>query len=90
MLLTLLGLLRADDLAKGLGLSKDRVRVLAAKLREHDAPELIDQRRGGQRDTRLTPELRAELIQQYVLNAATDADPDCPFRPSGTAHGPEN
>lgn len=75
MLLTLLegGLLGTDDVAKGLGLSRDRVRVLAAKLREHDAPELIDQRRGTQRDTRVTPEVRAELIQQYVLNAATDA-----------------
>ncbi len=75
MLLTFLegGLLGTDDVAKGLGLSRDRVRVLAAKLREHDAPELIDQRRGAQRDTRVTPEVRAELIQQYVLNAATDA-----------------
>ncbi len=74
ILLTFLegGLLRADDVAQGLGLSRDRVRVLGAKLREHDAPELVDQRRGAQRDTRVTPEVRAELIQQYVLNAATD------------------
>jgi biotin operon repressor len=75
ILLTLLegGLLSADDVAEGLGLSKDRVRALGAKLREHDASVLIDQRRGAQRETRVTPELRAELIQQYVLNVVTNA-----------------
>ncbi len=74
ILLTLLegGLLKSRDVAKGLGLSQDRVRVLAARLKEHDATVLIDQRKGAPRDTRVTPEVRAELIQQFVLNLVTN------------------
>jgi len=75
VLLTMLesGLLAADEVASALGLSTERVRQLRAKLIEGGVEALTDRRRGHQRDYMVTPEVKAELIQQYVLNLQTGA-----------------
>lgn len=75
VLLTLLesGLLPAKDVATGLELSTERVRQLRTELIERDVEGLIDQRQGRQRDYLVTPEVKAELVQQYVLNLQTGA-----------------
>ncbi len=75
VLLTMLDarLLGLEEVAAGIGLSTERVRKLKAKLLEGDLLALIDQRTGQQRDYRVTPEVKAEIIQQYVLNLQTSA-----------------
>lgn len=80
VLLTLVngGLLTPEEAAEGLGISEQRVRLLRRKLVEQDAPALIDQRRGTQGETRVTPEVRAELIQQFVFNVVTNARTSSP------------
>jgi hypothetical protein len=75
VLLTMAGskLLSVDEVADGLGLSAERVRKLKTKLAQDDVVEaLVDQRSGQQRDDRVTPEVKAELIQQYVVNLQTE------------------
>lgn len=75
VLLTMAGskLLSVDEVADGLGLSAERVRKLKTKLAQYDVVEaLVDQRSGQQRDYRVTPEVKAELIQQYVVNLQTE------------------
>jgi len=74
VLLTMLdaGVLGLEEVAAGIGLSSERTRKLKAKLLEDDLYALIDQRRGQQRDYRVTPEVKAEIIQQYVLNLQTN------------------
>jgi hypothetical protein len=66
------GLLGAGEVASGLGISTERVRQLRTRLHEGDAKELIDQRKGQQQDYRVSQEVKAEIIQQYVLNLQTD------------------
>jgi len=75
VLMTLLEakLLDIGEVAKAIGLSIERVRRLSKKLHRSDVSALIDQRRGQQQDYRLTPEVKAELIQQFVLNLQTNA-----------------
>ncbi len=75
VLLTMLesGLLPANEVAAALELSTERVRQLRVKLIENDVEALMDQRRGRQRDLLVTPDVKAEMIQQYVLNLQTDA-----------------
>jgi hypothetical protein len=66
-------LLSVDEVADGLGLSAERVRKLKTKLAQDDVvAALVDQRSGQQRDYRVTPEVKAELIQQYVVNLQTE------------------
>ena len=75
VLLTMAGskLLSVDEVADGLGLSAERVRKLKTKLAQDDVvAALVDQRSGQQRDYRVTPEVKAELIQQYVVNLQTE------------------
>lgn len=74
VLLTLLdsGLLSVGEVANGLGLSTERVRQLRKKLAEEDAKALIDQRQGQKQDYLVTPEVKAELIQEYVIKLLTD------------------
>ncbi len=75
VLLTMAGskLLSVDEVADGLGLSAERVRKLKTKLAQDDVVEaLVDQRSGQQWDYRVTPEVKAELIQQYVVNLQTE------------------
>ena len=70
VLLTLLhnGLLGASEVAEALELSTDRTDKLARALQRNDVEAILDHRRGQQKDWRFTPEVKAELIQQYVLD----------------------
>jgi transposase len=66
------GLLKVSEVAQGLGLSTERVRQLRKKLVEEDAKALIDQRQGQRQDYLVTPEVKAALIQEYVVKLLTD------------------
>lgn len=70
VLLTLLhnGLLNPPEVAEALGLSQDRTGKLARALQRNDVEAILDHRRGQQKDWLFTPEVKAELIQQYVLD----------------------
>lgn len=70
VLLTLLadGLLSYDKVAEALELSFDRIKKLKAKMCQDDVVSLIDQRKGQQKDYLVSAEVKAELIQQFVLN----------------------
>jgi len=74
VLLTFLnsGLLSAKDIAQTLRLSERHIRELSAKMHDQDAYALIDKRKGQLIDYRFTPEIKAELIQQFVAHAITD------------------
>ncbi len=74
VLLTFLdsGLLSVNDVAHGLGLSTERVRQLKKKLAEDDAKGLIDQRQGQKQDYLVIPEVKAELIQEFVVSLLTN------------------
>ena len=73
VLLTLLSnkILNLDDVAHALGLSTERTRKLKTALIKEDTPVLTDKRCGQQHDYRVTSQLKAELIQQFVLNIST-------------------
>ncbi len=67
-------LLSLDEVAKAVGLSAERVRKLKTKLAKKDVIEaLVDQRKGQQQDYRVTPEIKAELIQQYIVNLQSES-----------------
>ena len=73
LLLTLLnnGLLKRSEVATALNLSSDRTGKLATKLQQQDVDAILDQRRGQQQDYRFPPEVKAELIQQFVIDIVT-------------------
>ncbi len=73
VLLTFLeaNLLGIDQVADALNLSKVRVRSLRAVLQNEGVPGLMDQRK-GRREYRVTPGVKAEIIQQFMLNLATN------------------
>ena len=73
LLLTLLNsnLLKCSTVAEALNLSPDRTRKLARKLQQQDVDAISDQRRGQQQDYRFPPEVKAELIQQFVIDIVT-------------------
>ena len=62
------GLLTAADVAPWLGVTPTHTRNLARKLTQEDVTGLLDKRRGQQQEYRVTPEVKAELIQQFVLD----------------------
>jgi hypothetical protein len=70
VLLTLLndGNLTRLQVADALNLSADRVGKLAAALQQQDVTGILDQRQGQQQDYRFSPEVKAELIQQFVID----------------------
>lgn len=57
-----------QEVAQALDLSEDRTAKLARLLQERDVQSVIDQRQGQQQDYRVTPEIKSELIQQFVLD----------------------
>jgi len=65
-------LLSRREVANELQLSEDRVGKLAKKLVEHDIEGLLDQRHGQQQDYVFTPEIKGELIQQFVIDVVQD------------------
>lgn len=73
------GLLSAEDVAQALGLSISHVRRLHRDLIAYDVEAVLDKRRGQLRDYRVGPELKGQIIVQFVLELA-----EC-GRASGTA-----
>ncbi len=64
------GLLSVQDTATALGLSESHCRELGARLACADVEEaLIDKRRGQTQDYRVGPAEKAELIQQFAVQA---------------------
>jgi hypothetical protein len=63
--------LSMDDVAQGLELSCDRLGKLRRELLKNDVQALIDQRKGQRQDYRVTPEVKSEIVQQFVLNLQT-------------------
>ncbi len=62
-------LLKRSEVADALRLSVDRTGKLARKLEQEDVKGILDQRQGQRQDYRFTPEIKAELIQQFVIEA---------------------
>ncbi len=73
VLLTLLNskILKRPEVAKALGLSEDRTIKLARKLAQSDATSIADQRQGQKVDFFFTPQIKAEIIQQFVIDIVT-------------------
>lgn len=71
VLLTLLDakLLDIGEVARALGLSRERTRKLRKELVEGGVNAVLDKRRGQQKDYLFTPEVKSELVQQFALNA---------------------
>ena len=69
-LLTLLneGLINKSTTAQSLGLSEDRVGKLARLLTKEDIECLIDKRQGQQQEYSFTPQVKAQLIEQFVID----------------------
>jgi len=65
------GLFSANDIAHVLGFSERHIRYLADRLHKQDVFSLIDNRAGQRLDYQFTPEIKAELIQQFAANAIT-------------------
>ncbi len=70
ILLTLLAnnLITTREVAAVLGFSTVHTLNLANQLQADDVIALIDKRQGQQQEYRFTPEVKAELIQQFVLD----------------------
>jgi hypothetical protein len=60
------GLLSRSTVAGALGLSIDRIGKLTRNLEQEDVKGILDQRQGQRQDYRFTPEIKAELIQQWT------------------------
>jgi hypothetical protein len=75
VLLTFLdnGLLSSKDTAEALGFSQRHTRALNSRLRENDAGALMDRRVGQLKDYRFTPQIKAEIVQQFAANAISGA-----------------
>jgi len=71
VLLTFLdnGLLSSKDTSYVLEFSQRHTRELNSRLREKDAYALMDNRKGQLRDYRFTPQIKAEIVQQFAANA---------------------
>ena len=62
------GFVRAAEVGKVLGISAAHTRILADTLKREDGDTLQDKRQGQQMDYRFLPEMKGELIQQFVLD----------------------
>lgn len=65
------GLLSAKEISQVLGVSERHIRELNTKMHEHDAFSLVDKRKGQIQEYRFTPEVKAELVQQFTAHAIT-------------------
>lgn len=74
ILLTMLtgGLLSTREVSETLGLSMVHTRELAEKLSTGDVSSLMDKRSGQAKEYRFTPEVKAQLIEQFVVDLVTD------------------
>lgn len=65
--------LTPDEAGQLLSYSERHVRTLCKKLQSDDINALLDKRQGQQKDYVFTDQIKAQLIQQYVLNLVTGA-----------------
>ena len=74
ILLSLLsdGLLSTREVSETLGLSMVHTRELSEKLSAGDVTSLLDKRSGQTQEYRFTPEVKAQLIEQFVVDLVTD------------------
>ena len=72
LVLTLLGsgLLSRAQAAQALGLSEGRAEKLARQLERQGAQSLLDRRQGQAQEYRFTPQIKGEMVQQFVLELA--------------------
>lgn len=66
------GLLSTKQTSEYLELSDVQTRTLAKDLQEKDIGSILDKRQGQKKDYVFTPEIKAEVIQQYSANAAVN------------------
>ena len=73
LLLSLLqnNLLELSEVAGALNLSQNRTLKLAKILQQRDVEGILDRRQGQTKDYRYTPDVKAELIQQFVIDILT-------------------
>src|SRR6266700_3790305 len=62
------GLLSNHQVAEVIGLTPAHTATLAHRLEQEDIASLIDKRQGQKSEYRVTPEVKAELIQQFVVD----------------------
>ena len=65
------GLLTNQQVAGAIGLTSPRTATLAQQLMQDGAISLVDKRMGQKRDYRVTPDMKAELIQQFAVDVIT-------------------
>ena len=65
-------LLSTREVSEALGLSMVHTRELSEKLSAGDVSSLIDKRSGQIQEYRFTPEVKAQLIEQFVVDLITD------------------
>jgi DNA-binding MarR family transcriptional regulator len=65
------GLLSTRQVAEAIKLTPSHTAALARRLHEEGALSLVDQRQGQKQDYRVTPEVKAELIQQFAVDIIT-------------------
>ena len=63
------GLLSNHQVAEVIGLTPAHTAALARRLENEDISSLIDKRQGQKSDYRVTREVKAELVQQFVVDA---------------------
>jgi len=70
VLLSLLnsGLLSNHRVAEVMGLTPAHTATLARRLEQEDIFSLVDKRQGQKSEYRVTPQMKAELIQQFVVD----------------------
>ena len=65
------GLLSTRQVSEALKLTPSHTAALARRLHENGALSLVDQRQGQKQDYRVTPKVKAELIQQFAVDVIT-------------------
>jgi hypothetical protein len=73
ILLTMLnsGLLADQQVAEAIGLTPPRTATLGKQLLQNGALSLVDKREGQKQEYRVTPDIKAELIQQFAVDVIT-------------------
>lgn len=65
------GLLSKQQVAEAIDLTPARTAALARQITSEGAASLLDRRKGQQQDYRVTPAVKAELIQQFAVDVIT-------------------
>ncbi len=65
------GLLSKQQVAEAIDLTPARTAALASQLTSEGTESLLDRRKGQQQDYRVTPAIKAELVQQFAVDVIT-------------------